>query len=561
MDIDKSLGKMMRVKRKIIQICTMLVFVMTSASASGLAYQESASEIIMNSLQGQPKKSFLRSLYTQLFFVPAWMHEKGLSTAAKELFVHIKHDNTLDKMGKLYQDTLLLESMAEEVYANNGSVTQKIDLEFKISQLYEGYTNYAYFGSINWGAFNARISNLMVNDVNTEWVLHRPDVDAGTMLEKAALGGSLGEELRKAIPNKYHYRALQKEVAKYREIQENGGWLPVILKGTLKPGESREGVYALRERLRVTGDYLPCEKSNEASVYDECLQKAVKHFQKRNGLSADGEVGPGTLKALNKTVDERITTMLLNLDRIKWLKKRDAKRHVIINIPDFMLWFEEDGKLIQSIRTVVGTPKNPTPIFSNTVKSIVLNPYWNLPKSIIQKEMIPKLIRNPNAMKKKNIEIYSGWGKNAKKIKASSVDWAQYMYSKSLPYRFAQLPGKRNALGKLKFLFPNKFAVYMHDTPSKSLFKRSKRAFSHGCIRLQKPRELLKTFASFNPNVDFEKSQQILKGKNKTYIALKESVPVDVIYLTAWVDYDGKLQFRNDIYGYDAMQLKSFRKW
>ena len=130
-----------------------------------------------------------------------------------------------------------------------------------------------------------------------------------------------------------------------------------------------------------------------------------------------------------------------------------------------------------------------------------------------------------------------------------------------MPYRFAQIPGPRNALGKVKFLFPNKYSVYMHDTPSKGLFSRSTRAFSHGCIRLQKPRELLKTFASFNNNVNYAKSQKILKGKTKTFMSLNQSVPIDVIYLTSWVDYNGNLQFRNDIYGYDKMQLKSFRKW
>jgi len=559
---------MMRLRNKIIQACSTIVAIVaigTTGSAdlqaSELEYQEAASEVIMNSLQGQGKHSFLRKLYSQLFFTPLWMHENGISKAAKELFTYIKNDGTLDKTGKLYQDALLLEARTAEVYSANGTTAQKVDLEFKISQLYEGYTNYAYLGSINWGAFNARISNLMVNDVSTEWVLHRPDVDALSMAEHAALGGSLGKELKKAIPNKYKYKALQNELIKYREIKANGGWLPILLTGTLKAGASLQGVYDLRERLRVTGDYVPCENSTEGLVYDKCLQGAVKRFQKRNGLSVDGEVGPGTLKVLNKTVDERITTILLNLDRIKWLKKRNTKRHVIINIPDFMLYFEEDGKLRQNIRTIVGKPKNPTPIFSNTVKTIVLNPYWNLPTSIIQKEMIPKLLKNSNAMAKKGIEISTGWGKNAKKIQASSVNWAQYRYSKGVPFRFAQVPGPRNALGKVKFLFPNKYAVYMHDTPSKSLFNRSRRAFSHGCIRLQKPRELLKTFASFNSNVNFEKSQKILKGKDKTYMALKSPVPVDVIYLTAWVDYDGKLQFRNDVYNYDKMQLKSFRKW
>ncbi len=559
-----------KLRQKIIQMGMAIAFVFsigimhgTSLHASELEYQESASEVIMNSLKGQKKRSFLRKLYTQLFFAPIWMQEKRLSSASKELFSHIKNDGTLDKVGKLYQDVLLLESLAEEVYGANATTTQKIDLEFKISQLYEAYTNYAYLGGINWGAFNARISNLMVNDVNTEWILHRPYADALSMAEHAALGASLASELKKAIPSKYHYKELQREVVKYRKIKANGGWLPIPLKGTLKVGNTTQAVYDLRERLRVTGDYVACTDSNstEGFVYNKCLQKAVKHFQRRNGLSVDGAVGPGTLKVLNKTVDERITSMLLNLDRIKWLKERNAKRRVIINIPDFMLYFEEDGKLRQSIRTIVGKPKNPTPIFSNTVKTIVLNPYWNLPTSIVQKEMIPKLLKNSNAMTKKGIEIRTGWGKNAKLVNPSSIDWAQYRYSKGVPFRFAQVPGPRNALGKIKFLFPNKFAVYMHDTPTKSLFNRSKRAFSHGCIRLQKPRELLKTFASFNSNVDFVKSQKILKGKDKTYYALKQKVPVDVIYLTAWVDYDGKLQFRNDIYNYDKMQLKSFRRW
>jgi len=558
----------MKLRKKIIHLNHILSLVMllgfiqlTELKASEIEYQERASEIIMNSLQGQPKNSFLRKLYTQLFFVPAWMHEKGLSSAAKELFAHIKDDGTLDKTGKLYQDALLLEERAHEVYASHGSVAQKIDLEFKISQLYEGYTNYAYLGSINWGAFNARISNLMVNDVNTEWVLHRPDVDAISMLEKAVLGSSLEEQLQNAVPSKYHYKALRKELIKYRNIKDAGGWQRIPAHGTLKFGMKHQGVHLLRERLRATGDYKSCKNSTKVDLYDTCLKKAVKHFQKRNGLAADGEVGAGTLRALNKTVDDRITTILLNLDRIKWLKDRHSKRHVIINIPDFMLYFEEDGKLRQTIRTIVGKPNHPTPIFSNTVQTIVLNPYWNLPKSIIQKEMIPKLLRNPNAMRKKGIEIYSGWGKDAKKINPKSIDWTKYLYSDDVPFRFAQLPGSRNALGKVKFLFPNKFSVYMHDTPTKKLFKRSKRAFSHGCIRLQKPRELLKTFSTFNPNVDFNKSQKILKGKKKSFISLEEKVPVDVIYLTAWVDYDGKLQFRNDIYGYDKMQLKSFRKW
>ncbi len=545
-----------------IGIFSLLLFSSNAVAKIGsLEFQEYASDVMMNSLQNQPKQSFLRKLYSRVLFVPVWMHEESLSSAAKEFFSQIQNDGTLNSNGQLYKDAILLEQKAQKTYAKYSTLSEKMNLEFKISQLYKAYTNYAYFGSINWGAFQARISNLMVNDVSTEWVLHRPDADPIGMLENAALGQSLKQQLQLAMPEAYHYKQLQQELKKYMNIRSNGGWGSVTLTGKLKPGKSAQGVVSLRERLLVTNDYISCDESNEDLVYDKCLQEAVKRFQKRNGLSTDGVVGQGTLLVLNKTVDERIMNIRLNLDRLKWLNEREGKRHVIINIPDFQLYFEENGALIQTMRVITGTPKHPTPIFSDTVEYIVLNPYWNIPKSIIQKEMIPKLLRNSNAMARKNIEIYSGWGKDAHKVNPSSVNWSKYRYSKTMPYRFAQTPGTHNALGKVKFLFPNKFSVYMHDTPTKPLFKKNKRAFSHGCIRLQQPRELLRTFSTFNSNIDFDKAQKRLKGKKKKYFTLKEKVPVDVIYLTAWVDYDGKLQFRNDIYGYDEMQLKSFRKW
>ncbi len=531
------------------------------ARTSSLAFQANASDLMLSSLQGQPKHGFLRKLYTRVLFMPVWMHESAYSSSAKELFNQIQNDGTLNKNGQLHRDSFLLEEAVRNVYANGGTLAEKINLEFKISQLYKAYTDYTYFGSINWGAFQARISNLIVNDVSTEWVLHRPDADPIGMVENAAFGQSLSKQLQAAMPQAYNYKVLQKELKKYMTIRDNGGWETVFLSGKLNPGKRMKGVAALRERLLVTGDYMPCEESQEDLAYDACLQKAVRHFQSRNGLKTDGVVGPGTLRVLNISVDQRITTIRLNLDRLKWLNERQSKRHVIINIPDFQLYFEENGALIQTMRVITGTPKHPTPIFSDTVELIVLNPYWNIPKSIIQKEMIPKLLRNSNAMAKQNIEIYNGWGKDAEKVNPSSVNWNDYRYSKHMPYRFAQTPGTHNALGKVKFLFPNKFSVYMHDTPTKHLFKKNKRAFSHGCIRLQKPRELLETFTTFNSNINFEKAQETLKGKKKKYFNLKEKVPVDVIYLTAWVDYDGKLQFRNDVYGYDEMQLKSFRKW
>jgi len=539
----------------------MLILSGNTLKANELAYQEHASEIIFNSLKNSENQVFLTNLYKELLFTPVWMREKSLSPAAEELFNYIYNDKTLNRDGRLYQDSIILEDIAHETYDDNRNIYAKVNLELKISQLYKTYMDYAYFGSINWGAFNARISNLMVNDVNTEWVLHRPKVSHTKILSNVAFGDSLREQLNESLPTAYHYRELQRALVKYLAIREYGGWQSIYLSGKLTLGKYDEGVYLLRERLRLSGDYSTCTESNEDNHYDKCLQDAVRHFQKRNGLKADGVVGSVTLKVLNESIDEKILKIRLNLDRIKWLNVRDSKRHVIINIPDFRLYFEENRELIQTMKVITGKPNHPTPIFSDMVEYIVLNPYWNIPKSIIQKEMIPKLMRNSNAMARQGIEIHTGWGGDAKKISGGSVDWSKYRYSKNMPFRFAQVPGYKNALGKVKFLFPNKFSVYMHDTPTKHLFKRAKRAFSHGCIRLGKPRELLHTFSTFNDNIDFDKAQETLKGKKKKHLALNHKVPIDVIYLTAWVDYDGQLQFRDDVYHYDEMQLKSFRRW
>jgi len=540
---------------------TLLILQCTPLFAKAVPFEEHATDVIFNSLADQPSKSHLKRFYKRLLFLPVWMHEKGLSKPAKALFRTMKEDKTLDPQSRLYQDSVFLYEEAQSLYTTQSTFLKKMEMEFRISLLYKAYTDYAYFGSINWGAFQARIANLKVNDVSTEWVLHRPDVDPITLVEKALFGADLKKLLKQAVPTAYHYRALQKALTRYMDIQVRGGWQKVVPQGKFKKGKRNSGVYSLRDRLRVTEDYAGCSESAEDDLYDSCLEKAVKHFQERNGLTPDGVVGPATLRVLNIPVEDRITTIRLNLDRIKWLNPRQPHRHIIINIPFFTLYFEENGKLIQSMRVITGKPNHPTPIFSDEVETIVLNPYWNVPKSIIQKEMIPKLLRNPYALKKQNIAIFTGWGKNAKQVDPASVNWAQYRYSKTIPYRFAQLPGRKNALGKVKFLFPNKFSVYMHDTPTKPLFKRDRRAFSHGCVRLQKPIELLKTFASFEPGVDFDKAGEILEGKKNVYMRLKEKVPVDIIYLTAWVDYDGKLQFRDDVYHYDRMQLQSYKRW
>jgi len=546
--------------RLFMQTGLVLMLLFTTHAHANTEFHDVASSVMMNSLKTQPKNSFLRKLYTQLLFVPIWVKEESLSPLSGELLVLIQNDKTLLKSSKIYKDALQLDQKAKELYSNNGTLYQKVDLEFKLSQLYKGYADYTLYGSINWGAFQDRLHNIKAENIIAGWVTHKPEMSPLSLVEKAVFGEHLETLFAQAEPKEYRYKALQDALIEYQELKNKGGWGYVPLKGILRVGKSDENIPALRERLRVTGEYRSCY-AEETTLYDECLKEAVMRFQARHGLVAKGTIGPNTMGAINVPVEKRIEMIRLNLDRIKWLNKRHSDRHIMINIPAFTLFFIEDNALRQQMKVITGTKKNPTPIFSNTVKIIVLNPHWNIPKSIIQNEMIPELLKNPNAMQKQGIEIRNGWSKDAKIVNPDSVDWTQYRYSKSMPFRFAQVPGYKNALGKVKFLFPNKFSVYMHDTPGKHLFDKNVRAFSHGCIRLSQPRELLRTFSTFNENVDFEKSQERLKGKKKSYLKLENQVPVDVIYLTSYVDHEGILQFRNDIYGYDKMQLQAFRKW
>ncbi len=547
--------------RQLLAIAVVVCAQSLSAKISTIEFQDQAAELMLSALQTEPKESFLRRLYTRLLFVPVWIDASGMTPYAKALFEKIRTDGTLPHTSHLYKEAKTLEAQAKTVSIY--PLVDQLALEMSISELYKQYADYTIYGSINWGAFLARLWNIKTKDIHADWVTHKPDIGPIEVLEAAVLQGDFNRAFDHAIPHRYRYRALQKRLIHYRQIAQTTPWKPLYFKGSLHPGKKYGIIPAVRQRLTLTTDYTPCqEQENPKSLrYDSCLKKAVIHFQRRHALHASGVINQATRKALNIPLSKRITKLQLNLDRIKWLRDTPPGKHIWINIPAFMLYVEQDGKLLQKIKVIVGKPGHPTPIFGDEVETIVLNPYWNIPKSIIQKEMIPKLLVNPYALKRRGIEIFNGWGNNAKIVDPTTVNWGEYLYSERVPYRFAQLPGKRNALGKIKFLFPNQFSVYMHDTPQKRLFRRGVRAFSHGCVRLSQPRALLKTFAHFEPNVDYQASQHILKGKERHRIDLQQKIPVDITYLTAWVDHDGTVQYRNDIYRYDTMQLHAYRKW
>ncbi len=516
------------------------------------SFHEKASRVIVKSLQ-KSSNTYLKSLYNSIYYIPIWVNKNHISYLATDLFREIKEDNTISKTSNIYLSLINIERLSKSLYSNSDiSLSQKISLEFKISKLYNSYAKNCIYGNINWSSFQTKLTNLKESkDIDGKWITHKPKISPLSLIHKIINQGEVHKSFEDIKPKTFGYQLLEKKLAKYREYQKDGKWTKLSAFGSLKIGTKSEALPQLRERFKFMGDYGEC-KNFSSNISDSCIKNALIRFQKRHGLAVTGFVNKNTQKLLNESIESKIKRIILNLDRIKWLNPNNYNKRIIVNIPAFELNFMSNGKSIQNMRVVVGNKKHPTPIFNNRVKTIVLNPYWNVPTSILEKEFLPHLKKNTNYLKKQNMKLYSGW--ETEGIEASSVDWKQYKAGDKVPYRVAQLPGKGNALGKVKFLFPNRFAVYMHDTPSKSLFKRRVRAFSHGCIRLKKPRALLQIFSSFNTTVNYETSIKVLKGLDRKFLTLNESVPIDIIYLTSWVDNNGILNFRNDIYGYDRMQ-------
>lgn len=523
-------------------------------------YDTVATKVIMKSVRAQPKTSYLRSLYRVSENHPIWTTESGLSPLGKALLEQIGSDPYLDHHTEIYRTCKsIMVQQNSSLFSTKKDIRSQLKLELKLTKLYKNYANYCIYGMINWPIFRGRLNQIVVTDnIHADWVIY-PRYTVETLLKSIMGEGNLSGHFAQLRPDLRLYADLEKKLYYYQRLTQKELWPSIPDFKTLEPGESHEAIPAIRRYLYLTEDLKGCDPT-DSLLYDTCLEEAVKHFQARNGQEADGVIGPITKGLLHKKPDEIITTIQLNLDRMKIVKFSEEGLQILINIPAFRLYFFRDGNVFQTMKVITGKKKHPTPIFSNSVKKVVLNPYWNVPKSIIQKEMIPMLYKDPSAMTKEKIEIRNGWGPNAKLVSPASVDWTKYQYSKNVPFRFAQVPGYHNALGKVKFLFPNRFSVYMHDTPTKYLFQRNVRAYSHGCIRLEKPRELLKTFTELNGHMDLEKTRHILQGNKTTYYNVTH-VPVTVTYLTAWVDGNGTLQLRNDIYGYDREQLKYRRRY
>lgn len=351
------------------------------------------------------------------------------------------------------------------------------------------------------------------------------------------------------VPSDVAYQKLEKALVSYEKAAKKQSW-PLVPKITKKfeKGDEGDEIAALRTRLQASGE-LRKKKSRNKKLFDDDLVTALKVFQKNHGLNPDGVFGPNTAEALNQSIEYRLAQIKVNLERFKTMPRDWGEKFVLINIPDYKVRIFENNREKIAVRSIVGNPEWHTPLFSDEVEFIVINPEWHVPINIVRKEMLGEIQRDPNYLKNKNFKVSKNIDGKVTLVDSTSIDWSQ---TKPGDYHFSQRSGGGNSLGRLKFLFPNKHDVYMHDTPGKTLFERDIRAFSHGCVRVDEPLKLAEYFLGFNEQKwDAEKIKKAIANGQTQTVKLDKKIPIHIIYVTAWVDDDGDLQFRKDIYDFE----------
>jgi murein L,D-transpeptidase YcbB/YkuD len=363
--------------------------------------------------------------------------------------------------------------------------------------------------------------------------------DPAVTIQAAIDAPSLREFAARVIPRHSLYERFKVALAEYRALEANGGWRSTPAGATLKPGGTDERVAALAARLAVTGD-LPATTVVDGNRYDETVAMGVRRFQARHGLAPDGAVGPATLAALNVPVAARIEQVRVNLERARWVFYEPESEFLVVNIAGFQLYHLRRGEVVWRTRVQVGRPFRQTPIFRGEMTYLVVNPTWTVPPTIYRNDILPAVRRNPAYLASRNIDAFDPSGA---RIDPAAVDW-----SGRPPYRLVQRPGPDNALGRIKFMFPNEHSVYLHDTPSRDLFDRDSRAFSSGCIRVENPFELAEQLVGERGRERLD--ALVASGRTQT-VFLEKPMPIMLLYWTVEPDATGKVTFLPDVYDRD----------
>jgi len=403
--------------------------------------------------------------------------------------------------------------------------------------------------------YHLLVGKVDVEALDAHWNMTKTigNLDTVLSLAEAIESAQIPELIEQLRPNHPYYENLRQGLARYRSIRDQGGWPEVPPGSALKPGMADPRILLVRSRLNVTGELDYADVTSD--TYDEALVMAVKRFQENHGLTPDGIVGPATLAAINVPVQARIDQIKVNLERARWVLHDLLDEFVLTDIAGFEVSYYRGDKTIWSAKAQVGKPYRKTPVFKDQISYLEINPTWTVPPTILRNDILPKLAKDPSYLQQMDMQVLTQDGKH---INPSTINWSQYP-QKPFPYLLRQNPGAKNALGRIKFMFPNKYSIYLHDTPSRNLFERDQRAFSSGCIRVMHPFELAELLLD-DPQWTEARIKDVVESKQTTRINLREPVPVILLYWTVNIKADGNLVFKSDVYDRDAAVLDGLNK-
>jgi murein L,D-transpeptidase YcbB/YkuD len=494
-------------------------------------------------------KSEIHQFYTNRQFVQAWSEEGKLTELAYELRFEIMQskfdglspqDYHLDLINVFFTQ---FEANKKQNKANE--LDDLADVDLLLSD--------AFFHLAN----NLEVGKVDPQKLKGDWNISPKTSKTlyTNLLEEAVAKKQIRQTLETLYPTIAIYKKGREVIRALDEIRKKDtlNWKDVKIAKTIKVGETNGGVPNLRERLEFW-KYLEPYTYTDDKEYDSTMFAAVQRFQQRNGLEPDGALGKNTVNALNLSPEKLMDVASVNMERLRWLPDTlRGSEMIVVNIANYQLDYLNNRDTLFSTKTIVGTKYHASPIFSSAMSYIVFSPYWNIPTSIVRNEVMPAMRKNSNYLAQKNMEVVTFSGKP---VDPSSVNWS----GKSIPYMVRQKPGASNSLGLVKFMFPNEYSVYIHDTPARSLFAKEDRALSHGCIRIENPADFASLLLSGDDSWTAEKIDAAMHQSKEQIVTLDRKIPVVLLYLTFWADSKGQGHFRQDVYDRDAEVLEALRK-
>jgi L,D-transpeptidase YcbB len=500
----------------------------------------------------------------------AWVNFEGPLKASEELLDAIDHADeeglepenyNLSEIEKLLKTTFKVESRRQK--RKHRRAKKSLDSEIRAKawkedtlKLYD-LIKLDFVVTASYLTYASHLLSGKINPNETELWFAKPRKRVlSEHLEQALRSENIKKSLEELLPKHPQYALLKSSLRIFTALSKKDTFPKITINKKLKLNESHPQIAVLANKLRVLGD-LP--KKDSSAAFTPQVSDALKHLQARHGLEESGNLNTSTLAVLNEPIKDRIEQIKVNMERMRWLPDNFGDRYVLVNIPEFKLRLYEQSKVAMEMKVIVGTNFTPTPVFSDSMEFVVLNPTWTVPTKIILKEFLPKLIDNPKFLEENNYKLYDSWKDNAEPIDGSSVNWSE-VDTTHFNMRIVEGPGDRNSLGKVKFMFPNNLDIYLHDTPGHGLFNSNNRTFSHGCIRLEKPLELAEYLLKGKGWDRTKIEEHIGPEKQPETVMLPKKIPVHIVYWTAWVNDNNTLNFRKDIYSHDQFQEKAIKR-